>query len=36
VSTIEALVEIWQTIDIAFVEPSASLHIDETREKRCS
>jgi 5-aminolevulinate synthase len=33
---VEALVDVWQTLGIAFVEPPAHLHVDANSEERCS
>ena len=33
---VEALVDVWQTLGIAFVEPPTHLHVDENSDQRCT
>ncbi len=33
---VEALVDVWQTLGIAFVEPPAHLHVDPNSAERCT
>ncbi|WP_457798464.1 5-aminolevulinate synthase [Methylocystis sp. S23] len=33
---VEAMVDVWQTLGIAFVEPPAHLHVDQKSDERCA
>ncbi len=33
---VEALVDVWQTLGIPFIEPPAHLHVDEKSDEKCS
>ncbi len=36
VSLVEALVDVWKTLGLEFVEPPAHLHVDEKSDERCT